>query len=1469
MLGNTAVTIASGATFTTASGTTAGGSVTVNSGGTLTANGTISGAVSIAGTGTISGAANSTLGVTGTATVASGGSVSGTSTIGSGGSLTANGTLGAVSLASNGTLRGTGSAGAVTVADGTANLVAGNGTSGTLTLSSLTFAGTGSLTIGTLSNYTSTAAFNITGALAVGSSNVTLALPAGLIANGTYKLISYGSTSATDANFTVTGPVIGARQFGGLSKDDTNKLFLYTISGDSPVWTGANGNAFSGGNNWKLINAGTATDFIANDALLLDDTATATTVDISGADVAPAVMTFDNSSKNYTLQGSNGLSSGSIVKNGTGNLTIANANSATTVSVTAGTLTLGNSGALGTAAVTLSGGTLDLNGQSTSASIALAGGSIASNGTVNGVISGSGALAKSTTGTLTLTQQNTFTGGTTVSNGVLALGHATNTLADAGAVTVSGGELSLGSNSDTVGALTLTGGSITGTGALTASSLDLQAGTIGAKLAGSGAATKSGAGTVTLSAANSNYSGTVTVSAGTISVGDDAALGTGTVNLNGGDVALTGQTLSNTVSFGGGSISGNGTFSGSITGSSAFTKSGSGTLTISGNKTIGSGISVTGGTLSVTAGNLNSGSYAAAIATSGTGVFALTGNSNQTLSGVISGTGSLTKSGNGTLTLSGGANTLTGDITITGGTVSVTASSATAISASPTNSGLGNMTVSRTITVDGSGSVLEFNASDAMGAFGYVSPVMLVAKNGGVIARAATGGAFNSIGAVTLQEGGILRANAGPNSTVQSLSLNGNVTVLGTTLGGTIEAVAGSNNGIHLRSVGSSGNLTFDVADTAASADLNVTANLLNPVQVNYLGFNATGTSTGIIKTGAGRMVLAGTNTFTGSVAVSAGTLAITGSNANGGAYTVAAGATLSISGSGGIFRGGYAGSSITLGSGSTLEVASWGYNESTGTLGGLTALSSGMVVNGSTIRVTGASPTTYGRGVTVNSGGVTLEAASGANWTIDTVNDSNAWVFNGNPSVTLGGAGTGTFQKVLGLGTGTLTKTGEGTWTLSGANTYTGGTTILAGKLIIGDLASLGTGAVTVSGGVLDLNNLAPTNIITLSGGSLLRADAWAAAGTINLSGNVDASVIENLPGAEIKVAAGATVNLTGVTKDIVFEGGSLTNLAGYSGKLKVKGSLDLSSGGPAGEIEVASGGTVNFGNAASNRTIKFSGGTVSGANFTGNVEVVGTGVSLGSGIQAGTVRIAAGSSATIASGFNRDISFAGGSLSGLANYSGTVSLETGATLSVGETTTADISLAAGSTLKGSGSVGTITQAAGSTLAPGNSPGMLTADTASLAGNAEMAVEFYDPSAAAGTGYDAVTATTLDLSNLTSTNRYTLRLISLSALPSTQGALAGFDATQAYFFDIFDYTTLTLPTSYTVETLGALFTIDTTAFSDSAGSAVTGTFNVVNDATNTKLVLAYTPVPEPSTYGAILGGLALAAAAIRRRRKA
>jgi hypothetical protein len=84
----------------------------------------------------------------------------------------------------------------------------------------------------------------------------------------------------------------------------------------------------------------------------------------------------------------------------------------------------------------------------------------------------------------------------------------------------------------------------------------------------------------------------------------------------------------------------------------------------------------------------------------------------------------------------------------------------------------------------------------------------------------------------------------------------------------------------------------------------------------------------------------------------------------------------------------------------------------------------------------------------------------------------------------------------------------------------------------------------------------------------------------------------------------------------------------------------------------------------------------------------------------------------------------------------------------------------------------------------------------------------------------------------------------------------------------LFTYATLTLPDSYTGN-ITDLFTISTSGFGDANGNAVTGSWTVFNNTGTSTLELQYSPIPEPSTYGLILGGLALAGAAIRRRKKA
>lgn len=296
--------------------------------------------------------------------------------------------------------------------------------------------------------------------------------------------------------------------------------------------------------------------------------------------------------------------SGGLNKNGTGTLVLSGANSFSGgVSLAAGTLQLGSTGALNSTAgsenavtfsanspatLALAGNSVTIANLSTNATtpgtnfVQNANGSAVGNATLtvgnstnasgtyagtiqDGTGGGTLALAKAGTGTFTLTRTNSYTGGTTVNAGTLALGHATNTLANAGAVNVNGGTLALGTNSDTVGAVTLTSGSITGTsGVLTGTSYAVQSGSVSAILGGSGVGlSKTTGGTVTLSN-TSTYSGATTVSAGTLyvtgalsnsavtveangTIGRNGAatggLGNGLSILAGGNLDLTGATL--------------------------------------------------------------------------------------------------------------------------------------------------------------------------------------------------------------------------------------------------------------------------------------------------------------------------------------------------------------------------------------------------------------------------------------------------------------------------------------------------------------------------------------------------------------------------------------------------------------------------------------------------------------------------------------------------------------------------------------------------------------------------------------------------------------------------------------------------------------------------------------------------------------------------------------------------------------
>ena len=104
-------------------------------------------------------------------------------------------------------------------------------------------------------------------------------------------------------------------------------------------------------------------------------------------------------------------------------------------------------------------------------------------------------------------------------------------LPTAGAVNVNGGVLNMLTFSGSTGAVTLTSGTISGSGVLTGTSYNVQSGEIDATLGGSTAVlTKNTAGLVTLGGANT-YGGGTTISSGTLLLASGGSIGAGSISI--------------------------------------------------------------------------------------------------------------------------------------------------------------------------------------------------------------------------------------------------------------------------------------------------------------------------------------------------------------------------------------------------------------------------------------------------------------------------------------------------------------------------------------------------------------------------------------------------------------------------------------------------------------------------------------------------------------------------------------------------------------------------------------------------------------------------------------------------------------------------------------------------------------------------------------------------------------------------
>jgi autotransporter-associated beta strand protein len=255
-------------------------------------------------------------------------------------------------------------------------------------------------------------------------------------------------------------------------------------------------------------------------------------------------ISFDGSTTAFTIGSTSG---NALLMTTGGTIQIASTFSGSNISETInapvtveGNYTLANNSA--NAGVSLDfGGAISAADQGGSA-LTVAG---AGNTDISGAIGGINfiELVKSGAGTLTLSGNNSFTGGVFLSAGIVVIGN--NNALGTGALRVSGGTLQADGN-----------GPYTLSNAVSPSSTLTVAGANGFTLAGpiSGSAKimKTGAGTLTLSG-NNTFSGGTTISSGVLVSANAAALGTGIVVLNGG--TLRAASLASPTGFGGTSTS--------------------------------------------------------------------------------------------------------------------------------------------------------------------------------------------------------------------------------------------------------------------------------------------------------------------------------------------------------------------------------------------------------------------------------------------------------------------------------------------------------------------------------------------------------------------------------------------------------------------------------------------------------------------------------------------------------------------------------------------------------------------------------------------------------------------------------------------------------------------------------------------------------------------------------------------------
>ncbi|CAN5488768.1 hypothetical protein BH09VER1_BH09VER1_50340 [soil metagenome] len=972
--------------------------------------------------------------------------------------------------------------------------------------------------------------------------------------NGSADAIMANSSTGSTAMLVLNGS--GASNFAGVIVDlnPSASVILNKVGKGSLTLSG--GNTFRGG---ILLASGTLN--LANPTALG-----------IGALVIQGVSTIDNTSgaaltllpdnpqgwyADFTFKGSQALDLGAgfVVLNGNRTLNVASSTltvrgdisgTSATFGLTksgTGTLVLTGSNNYG-GATTINAGTLQLGDGGTTGSLGM--GQILNKGVfisdrgdaseLTNLMGGTGRFIKNGAGSLLLSGSNSYSGGTTLNGGVLTLGAPTALGAITAGLTVNSGTLDVAGHSITVGLLSGTGGAFTN-GGLSAATLKVNSSKSGAfegdlaDGAGTLGLIKAGTGTLTLNG-NSSYSGGTLLSGGGLNLGSTGAIGTGTLtiagnvsldNISGAALSLSGISMenwnanftfkgSNDLNLGSGNVLLSATrtvnvashtlfVDGSILGATptvGLIKTGTGTLTLRGTSSYGGSTTVSAGVLDLEGGTLGSG----AILNNGTVI--LNHSSGLTMANTISGVGLLVKRGSGLLTLSG-TNTYkggtwleaggislgnakalgaaTGDLTINGGTLDLNGHSVVVGLLSGSGGSVDNNGDFATLTTNSSkNGIFAGNLGDAAGSLAFTKA--------GTGVLTLSGSNYYS-GGTLLSAGGLNISNANALGTA-AITISGAIS-LDNTSGGTLVLVQ-NNDQYWNANFTFKGSDALDLGTGAVLLSAGRTVTVMSSTLTVGGRISGSTSTTGLAKSGTGTLLLTGDNTYGGVTTISAGTLQLGNGGTTG---LLAAGAivdagTLVVN-----HRDNVVLDNSIRGAGKVVQAG-------TGmlTLSGTNSYSGGTILNNGTLLLGNAKALGAATGdLTVNDGTLNLNGQSIA---VGLLSGSSGLVINNSGTATLktNSSKSGVFSGVLKDGPGSLifAKAGAGTLTLSGSNTYSGGTVLSAGGLNLANANAIGTGVLTISGAAT-LDNLSGSAVTLVTN----NAQQWNANFTFKGSNDLD----------------------------------------------------------------------------------------------------------------------------------------------------------------------------------------------------------------------------------------------------------------------------------------------------------------------------------------------------------------------------